>query len=311
MTDIVQKLTAAMRKADLDFETVGGSSRHFVKECLLPALESEGLAVVEAGTIVGLTSQRDDALAMAENNHRREVAAHKAGVEAEHRVNVLLAETYDYVGTNGLGDMGPRIRAHLDAAPAAVSAERGGRGRGQSLTDAMERVSAERDIVQARADAAESRAENDGIQLAYWMRAEAAATARAEKAEGALTKAIADAVDSSLLATALDRERIAAKRRESATLAAKVSWTAVAAKALARESELGLQAEALKERLKLAEAVVDVARRFVTPYDGLMVAALAAFDAVPGDVVTPADDVCVDNTCDDCGERCPGCGDEA
>ena len=64
-------------------------------------------------------------------------------------------------------------------------------------------------------------------------------------------------------------------------------------KAAALESELfalGIQVEALKERLKLAEAVVDAARRFLLGCDDQLSApapsiadALAAFDAVPGE----------------------------
>jgi hypothetical protein len=66
-------------------------------------------------------------------------------------------------------------------------------------------------------------------------------------------------------------------------------------KAAALESELfalGIQVAALKARLKLADAVVDAARRFLLGCDDQMsapapsiAAALAAFDAVPGDVV--------------------------
>jgi hypothetical protein len=39
-------LTAAVWQADLDFERVGGSSRHYVRDCLLPALEAAKLKVV-------------------------------------------------------------------------------------------------------------------------------------------------------------------------------------------------------------------------------------------------------------------------
>jgi len=58
---------------------------------------------------------RDEAVAKAETKHRREVAAHKAGVVAERKSNALLAETYDYIGTKRLGSMAPRIRVHLDS----------------------------------------------------------------------------------------------------------------------------------------------------------------------------------------------------
>ncbi len=41
------RVTAAVREADRAFEQ-GGSSRHFVQDCLLPALEAERLVVVDA-----------------------------------------------------------------------------------------------------------------------------------------------------------------------------------------------------------------------------------------------------------------------
>lgn len=44
--ELVSEITAAVRVADERFESVGGSSRHFVRECLLPALDEAGLEVV-------------------------------------------------------------------------------------------------------------------------------------------------------------------------------------------------------------------------------------------------------------------------
>jgi hypothetical protein len=46
--DEVAKITAVVREADQDFERVGGSSRHWVRECLLPRLEAAGLRIVKA-----------------------------------------------------------------------------------------------------------------------------------------------------------------------------------------------------------------------------------------------------------------------
>ncbi len=40
------KFTAAMREADHTFERVGGSTRHHVRDCLLPILEKQGLVIV-------------------------------------------------------------------------------------------------------------------------------------------------------------------------------------------------------------------------------------------------------------------------
>lgn len=44
--EIINSLTRAIRAADAHFGKVGGSSRHWVAECFLPALEDEGLEVV-------------------------------------------------------------------------------------------------------------------------------------------------------------------------------------------------------------------------------------------------------------------------
>ncbi len=46
--DIERRLTAAVREADLHFEKVGGSSRHYVRDYLLPALAEAKLKVVDA-----------------------------------------------------------------------------------------------------------------------------------------------------------------------------------------------------------------------------------------------------------------------
>lgn len=48
--ELVTELTAAMRKADLDFQRVGGTTRHYVQDCLLPALYQRGLRVIRAVT---------------------------------------------------------------------------------------------------------------------------------------------------------------------------------------------------------------------------------------------------------------------
>jgi hypothetical protein len=44
--EMIAEITSAMRAADERFEKVGGSSRHFVRECLLPELQARGLKIV-------------------------------------------------------------------------------------------------------------------------------------------------------------------------------------------------------------------------------------------------------------------------
>jgi len=43
--EAVVELTAAMREADRAFEKFGGSTRHHVRDCLLPELEKMGLVL--------------------------------------------------------------------------------------------------------------------------------------------------------------------------------------------------------------------------------------------------------------------------
>jgi hypothetical protein len=44
-TEIVNRVTAAVREADEAFKKTGGGSRHWVRECFLPSLEKHGLTV--------------------------------------------------------------------------------------------------------------------------------------------------------------------------------------------------------------------------------------------------------------------------
>lgn len=57
MSDIIeQKLTAAMREADVIFERVGGGTRHYVRDCLLPMIEKHGVEVVLSAELQALRS---------------------------------------------------------------------------------------------------------------------------------------------------------------------------------------------------------------------------------------------------------------
>tara|TARA_R110000851_G_scaffold33896_4_gene90393 strand:+ start:1463 stop:1645 length:183 start_codon:yes stop_codon:yes gene_type:complete len=47
MSDVEKRITAAVREADSVFEKTGGSTRHYVRECLMPILEKNGLEVRE------------------------------------------------------------------------------------------------------------------------------------------------------------------------------------------------------------------------------------------------------------------------
>lgn len=50
MEKYIAKFTEIMREADKLFETVGGSTRHYVRDVLFPIMEREGLTVTEAST---------------------------------------------------------------------------------------------------------------------------------------------------------------------------------------------------------------------------------------------------------------------
>lgn len=45
---VFAELVTAIRKADRAFESEGGGTRHYVRDCLIPELECAGLAVVRA-----------------------------------------------------------------------------------------------------------------------------------------------------------------------------------------------------------------------------------------------------------------------
>ncbi len=46
MAELVTQVTKAVRAADEAFKAIGGSSRHWVRECFLAALEDEGLVII-------------------------------------------------------------------------------------------------------------------------------------------------------------------------------------------------------------------------------------------------------------------------
>jgi hypothetical protein len=45
--EIVDAVTEAMREADKMFETIGGSTRHYVRDLLLPILQEKGYEVIK------------------------------------------------------------------------------------------------------------------------------------------------------------------------------------------------------------------------------------------------------------------------
>ena len=44
---VLEQVTSAVRRADETFEHVGGSSRHWVRDCLFPELEKRGLTITD------------------------------------------------------------------------------------------------------------------------------------------------------------------------------------------------------------------------------------------------------------------------
>ena len=51
--ELLRRVTLAVRLADEEFERSGGSSRHWVSECFLPALKEEGLEIVDLPAPIG------------------------------------------------------------------------------------------------------------------------------------------------------------------------------------------------------------------------------------------------------------------
>jgi len=45
-TDMVRRIRSAVQDADMLFESSGGSTKHWVRECFLPALENADLKIV-------------------------------------------------------------------------------------------------------------------------------------------------------------------------------------------------------------------------------------------------------------------------
>jgi len=57
-TAIVNAITGIVRDADRTFERVGGSSRHWVRDCFLPMLNARGFVIVDALRSALLSTQK-------------------------------------------------------------------------------------------------------------------------------------------------------------------------------------------------------------------------------------------------------------
>lgn len=113
-TDMVARLTKAMRAADLAFETVGGSTRHHVRDCLMSALEEERLAVVDVLVPQHLKSAERDVNSLAKK------------LDAAESVNAnLLAALMEAVEEMPVVDS-PGCSAWFKRARAAIAKARGG-----------------------------------------------------------------------------------------------------------------------------------------------------------------------------------------
>ena len=58
MADYLSEITKAVREADNAFETVGGSTRHWVRECLLPALQVRGFVIIRLNSLTPAAARR-------------------------------------------------------------------------------------------------------------------------------------------------------------------------------------------------------------------------------------------------------------
>jgi len=99
----VATLTRAVRSADLHHEKVGGSSRHYVVDCLLPSLADEGLVVLSSAKVTLVSDDDHDVAALreqvatltAELNHQKRALTKTWGTDvlkmAEER-NTALAD---------------------------------------------------------------------------------------------------------------------------------------------------------------------------------------------------------------------------
>jgi hypothetical protein len=57
----VAALTAVVRDADRTFEKVGGSSRHWVRDCFCPFLQQAGWSLVKVATLAAERQAREQA----------------------------------------------------------------------------------------------------------------------------------------------------------------------------------------------------------------------------------------------------------
>ena len=114
---IERRLTAAVREADQAFERVGGSTRHYVNDCLLPMLEAAGLSVVDTAHLRGLEVRLADP--------RRDAVVKAAVAEREAYLRYICDDS-DADDLRRLGKAQEKTAARVDAYTAAVEKMRRG-----------------------------------------------------------------------------------------------------------------------------------------------------------------------------------------
>ena len=112
---IERRLTAAMREADSVFQRVGGSTRHHVRDCLLPILGKHGLA------ITALAARQPVGHAVPEDV-RRDAERYRFIRDAD-RSDALIS--YDDLMTFAAGSLDEAIDAAMAAQPQGEGVGRG------------------------------------------------------------------------------------------------------------------------------------------------------------------------------------------
>jgi len=96
--ELIAKITKAVRQADEDFKDVGGSTRHWVRECLLQSLRDDGMNIVETKKITQLTTRAETADALAAKQINRADDLQDALDRAKEDVRILEARVKELEG---------------------------------------------------------------------------------------------------------------------------------------------------------------------------------------------------------------------
>lgn len=187
---IQQRLTEVVRAADKAFESSGGSSRHYVNECLVPELLSAGLVVVDTKDLDASLRERDEARALVQQI-RKTLAFRTQGecsAKAFEAEVAALLDSFAVDDVDGGGTVGFAVAANTQ------------RVLGSALVKEKERADeAERLLAEARAEVARLT-----MAARQWVGCVAVSYARHDIYQAAEARADAATADAARLREALE-----------------------------------------------------------------------------------------------------------